>query len=109
MSENDWWKDLKGRLKFFATQVVQILIDSLYLALWVIAQWAVNEYVVQRLKLSGMDEWVYLAFQVIFALSTLVVVVLHVGADIVIMYLRTRRRIQYEVELSKGTEGEEYG
>ena len=104
MSENDWWKDLKERLKFFVTQVVQILIDSFYLAFWVIAQWAVNEYVVKRLKLSGIDEWVYLAFQVIFAVSTLIVIALYIFADIYIMYLRTRRRIQYERELSKAND-----
>jgi hypothetical protein len=106
MSKNDWWKDLKERLKDFAMQVVSILIDSVFLALWVIAQWAV-EYVIKRFGLSGIiDRLVLQAFQVIFAISTLAVVALYIYADISILYLRTQRKIQRERELSKASDSD---
>jgi hypothetical protein len=100
MDEIDWWRDLKERLEVFVTQAASSLIDSGFLALWVIVQWAMNEYVVNRLKLSGIDKWVLLAFQVVFALSTLAPVVMYIYVDIRVMILKAQRRIRREKQLS---------
>jgi len=104
MNENDWWKDLKDRLKVFSIQAISSLIDSSFLALWVIVQWAVNEYVVNRLQLADIDKWVLSAFQVVFAVSTLAPIVVYIYVDIRVMVLRAQRRIRYEIKLSGANE-----
>lgn len=101
MIENEWRKDLKDRLRVFSIQAISSLIDSGFLALWVIVQWAVNEYVVKRLELADIDKWVLSAFQVIFAISTLVPIVVYIYVDTRVMVLRAQRRIRCEINLSK--------
>ncbi len=101
MDENYWREDLKARLKVFGLEAASGLMDSGFLAIWVILQWAVTECVVKRFELSGVDKWMLSAFQVVFAISTLVPIVVYVYLDIRLMVLRAQRRIRHEKELSK--------
>jgi ABC-type transport system involved in Fe-S cluster assembly fused permease/ATPase subunit len=104
MSENDYWKDLKDRLRVFATQAASILIDAGFLALWLIVQWAVKEYVIKKLEISGIEKFVLLIFQVIFAISTLAPIVIYIYTDIKVMHLRAKKRINQEIELGKAND-----
>ena len=96
MNETNRSKDLRDRLSTFGIGLACIVIDVLFLATWTILQWGLNEYVIKPLRLAGIHHWVLLAFQGIFGISTLAVVVVYVWEDITVMILRARKRIQVE-------------
>ena len=95
MNENHWREDLKERLKVFGKQAASVLIDCLFLALWLVLQWLV-EAMATNLEPSGIDKKILLAFQIVFAISTLAPIVVYIYTDIRVMVLRARRRIQAE-------------
>jgi len=99
MSETGFWGELKETVRLFTVWAITCFLDSLFLALWVAVQWGVNTKILVPLKLSGIDQWVLLAFQVLFSISTLAPVAITVYRDICIMLLRTQRRIQKEIEM----------
>ena len=101
MNDNNEWNDLIGELKVFSIWIVSSLIDVGFLALWVSVQWIVNENVIKTFTFSGIDRWILLAFQVIFALSTLAPIVVYIYVDIRVMLLGAQRRIGQEIALSK--------
>ncbi len=67
MSDDQHIKDFQDKLKAFFVESTSLVIDSLFLVLWIIAQWAVNEYIVQRFILGGIDQWMLEVFQKVFA------------------------------------------
>ena len=68
MNEDNWLNDLLAKVKLLIIQVVSIIVDCIFLCLWVVAQYFVDR-LIERLKLRGIDQWVLIVFQVIFALS----------------------------------------
>ena len=90
------WKDLINHLKIFTIWTVSGLIDSSFLALWVWVTWLVNEIVISRFFLSGLDRWVLSTFQIFFAISTLAPVAIYILNDLAIMVMQARRRVQHE-------------
>ena len=96
MNENNLWADLKERTVLFTKQIVCIFIDVIFLCLWVIVQYLTNEIIILRLKIYGVDIWVYRTFQIIFLISTLIPVVAYIYSDLFIIIIRTRRRIKQE-------------
>jgi len=73
--------------------VVTSILDAAFLVLWVVLQWGVN-----RIKfffpLVGMDEWIFLVFHILFAVSTLVPIMIFIIKDIWIMVINTRKAIE---------------
>jgi len=96
MDNSKEWKDLGVRLKVFTKWTISGLIDSAFLALWVLIQWFVNDKVIANLKLSGVDKWVLLIFQIIFAISTLAPVIVYTYTDIRLMIIQAQKRIRRE-------------
>ena len=89
-------KDLRDRLAAFGIAAACVLMDIAFAALWAVAQWALHDYVIQPLELYGIHRWILLAFQVIFAISTLAVVLVYMYEDIAVMILRARGRVAHE-------------
>jgi hypothetical protein len=89
-------QDLWDRLASFGISVAAVLIDIGFVAFWAIAQWAVNEYVITPLNLHGIDKWILLVFQVVFAISTLIIILIYMWEDLAIMFVRARARIARE-------------
>ncbi|MEW6241302.1 MAG: hypothetical protein AB1564_10890 [Chloroflexota bacterium] len=87
------WKNLSKELKVFAIWGVSGLIDSAFLVLWVVIQSGANK-LIGLFSLEGVDRWMLLAFQIIFALSTLAPIIIYVYADIAIMVIQARQRIR---------------
>lgn len=96
MSQYNQWNGLKDRLMSFGKQITCILIDALFLCLWVAVQWAVNTFVIERLELSSIDKWTLVVFRIIFAVSTLVPVVVYIYTDLRVMFIRVQKRIKEE-------------
>jgi hypothetical protein len=101
MGKVNEWKELRETLRLFTVWTVTSLIDSSFLALWVIIQWILNNQVIIPLKLTGIDQFVLIIFQVLFALSTLAPVVITIYRDIRIMLLRTQRKIRGEIKMGE--------
>jgi len=96
------WKDLLGEFRVFAIWAGSSIIDSAFIAVWVFLQWFVNEVVVSRFRLAGVDNWVLIIFQVLFAVSTVAPVVTYIYVDIRVMLLRAQRIVRIEMERNDG-------
>ena len=104
MSNTNEWTELKDTLRLFSLWVVSSLIDSAFLALWVTIQWVVSNKVVAPLILTGIDRFVLIVFQILFAVSTLAPVAITIYRDIRIMLLRTQRKIRREIQIGEYNE-----
>jgi len=92
----DWWEDVKDRLKVFAICTACILVDVCLLMLWVVAQWGL-EAVIKKLEMAGsIPTWGLLVFEIIFAVSTLIVVVFYICIDLAMITRRAWRRVLSE-------------
>ncbi len=89
------WKELADQLKTFSIWIVSSIIDGIFLALWVLVQWAVNKFI-ENLELSGIDVWVFHGFQFLLAITTLAPVVLYVYRDVRVKWLRVQKIIRLE-------------
>jgi len=90
--------DLSWQTVLFIRWMLSSLLDAAFLAFWVLIQWTVDQYVIRRFDLSGVDKYVYLVAQVLFAVSTLAPILFYIVGDIAIMWIRTKRTIQQERE-----------
>jgi hypothetical protein len=101
MSDSKEWAELKDTLRLFTIWTLSGLIDSAFLALWIIVQWVVNKIVVTPLILTGIDRVVLTIFQILFAISTLAPIAITIYRDIRIMLLRTNRKIRKEIQIGE--------
>jgi hypothetical protein len=92
---NYTWKEVSKEFRQFAKFVASVLIDSVFLVIWVLVQW-LSQKTIASLSLSEVDRRVRDIFQVLFAISTLAPVAIYIYADIRVMWIRARIRIQSE-------------
>jgi hypothetical protein len=83
--------EAENRLKW----ILSILIDSLFLVLWVFLAWSIDK-VVAFLPIAGIEQWILTAFRTIFDLSTLAAVLLYYYQDIAVMYFKAQKRVHSE-------------
>jgi hypothetical protein len=95
--ENDRWPEgLVARLGFFAEHFLAIVIDTSFLALWLLLQW-LSERAIQYFELADViDRYVLLVFQVFFAASTLAPVAIYICVDIRVMIIRALQKLRQE-------------
>jgi len=91
------WKDLSVNFRVYSVWTLSSIMDSTFLAAWVALQWIVNEYVIKNLGLRGVDYWMLLIFQVIFAISTLIPIIIYIYVDIRVMITRAQFIIHAEI------------
>jgi len=108
IEENNQWKELGNQIQVFMQWSISSIIDSAFLALWVLLQWLLDVKVIQEYKLSSIDFWILFTFQIIFAVSTVIPVIIFIYTDIRIMLLRARRRIQREIEAGEENQRNEH-
>ena len=104
MNENHYWTELKNTVKLFSFWSLTTLIDTLFLVIWVSIQWIVGDKVIAPLKLTGIDQYVLIIFQIMFAVSTLAPVAITVYSDIRIMLIKTQSKIHQEINNDKDYE-----
>ena len=88
--------EIKTETFTFLRWIISGVIDSVFLIIWVVSQWGTNS-IISNLGLSGIDEWVLITFQILFAVSTLAPVIVYIYVDVRIMILRAQRRIVLEI------------
>lgn len=104
MNENNYWIELKNTVKLFSFWALTTIIDTLFLAIWVLIQWIVGDKVITPIELTGIDNYVLIIFKIMFAVSTLAPVVITVYRDIRIMLIRTQNKIRQEINNDKDYE-----
>src|SRR5262245_39258659 len=76
--------------------VLSGFIQAFFIICWVIIQWAVNEYVIVRFRVTGIDERVLIIAQLLFAIATISPIVFFLIQLLITMALRTWRFIRKE-------------
>lgn len=79
------WKDVWGRFKKLSSYIIAVLIDGVFLALWVATQYLLDRFVLAKLQLSGIDTWVLDTFKWCFAISTIIPIILFLLGDTIKM------------------------
>lgn len=93
MNDTDDFKDrVKSKLMNMVYHVLAILIDTLFLCCWLAIQYGTS-FALELVKLSSLDSAFLLFFQVVFALSTFVPVLLFFYKDIRIMHIKMSSEI----------------
>jgi hypothetical protein len=92
------WTKTKDHASALLKQVGCVLIDAALLIPWLILQWGISE-VSRIVVLGGVDAWVTSVFQVVFAVSTLLVILIYLYADLRIVVIRARKRIEEETRV----------
>ena len=77
--------ELIDRINLFLSWVVSMIMDGLFLSIWAILQWFMREVIIENFPISDSDQWIFQAFQYLFAFSTLVPVVIYIISDIIKM------------------------
>jgi len=87
---------LRARFAFLGEHFLAIVIDTAFLALWLVLQW-LSEQAIEYFKLSDIiDRYVLAAFQVLFAISTMAPVAIQTYVDIRIMAIRAGSKVKEE-------------
>ena len=76
-SMRKWPVELAETVPVFAIWAVNCVLGAAYLVLWACAQWGVDR-LVDGFQLSGIDYWTLLAIQLLFAVATLVPILIHI-------------------------------
>lgn len=93
---DEHWDTLSTKFRVFAAS----FIDSAFLAIWALCQFGVN-WIVGKLALSGFNLVVLRFFEGMFAISTLVPVVVYIVQDAARLIFRAKRTIRREMNLSE--------
>jgi hypothetical protein len=98
------WRELRDEIKVYSSWAASTLMEGVFITLWVSVQWLVGKAMGVFELEARIDRGVLLAFQFLFAVSTLAPVVLYIYTNTRILILRARRKIQLEMELSQANE-----
>ena len=88
------WKDLWKNAQIFAYWALAALIDGVFLVIWLGIQWFVSWVISYIPKPEGIDMVVFTAFQIIFAVGTLIPVLIWMYGDIRVMWIRIQKAIE---------------
>lgn len=86
--------DLDRRLSTFILQICCILLDTLFLAIWLGLQYLFNNYIKSLFNPVDIELILYQIFQFIFALTTLYPIIFYIYVDISAIYFKSRKQIE---------------
>ena len=85
--------DIRARIRLLSLQILGILIDSAFVALWVIVHAWFEEHVATQFRLDGVHAYTFNAFQGVFAVGTFFPVAAYVVVDLYSIYKRTQKAL----------------
>ena len=89
------WKEVTGLVVTRARAVAGILVDMLFLVLWVAGQWLFR-LATADIALAGAETWAIPVAQGVFALSTLAPILLYIYWDLQTLALRGQDALEGE-------------
>ena len=90
-------------LKVLAMWGITNLADGVFLVIWTYIQWEVNQ-VISGLQLDGIDYWLLMAIQLLFAVATFVPILTHICVGIVRRLVQALIVIRNELKRLKNPE-----
>jgi hypothetical protein len=78
--------------------VASLIVDCVYIALWVLAAWLLDTYIIIPLKVSGVDKVTLSIFQWVSGLTTLGILLGYAIRDFIIVVIRICLEIREEIE-----------
>lgn len=93
--------------EFFYLQAIVILITSVFLVIWLAAQWGVAQAINWFELTAILDQLVLTTFQTIFAVTTLIPVIVYFYVDTRLIIIRAQKKINLEKNQAELIEGRE--
>jgi hypothetical protein len=90
--------ELLQRLQAFGVQLLAVLVDSVFVGLWLVVHTLFEKHVASQFRLNGVHAYTFAAFQGIFALATFFPVAAYVLVDLYRVYKRTRQALSAREE-----------
>ncbi|MCA9333788.1 hypothetical protein KC963_01960 [Candidatus Saccharibacteria bacterium] len=87
------WKEIEIEFKFFFRWIASQVINGLFFLVWIAIQYIVSQ-LISLMPLSGLDRWMFWAFQILFAISTFIPVGAYIYRDIHKIIRETAREVQ---------------
>jgi len=84
--------DLRNEVKTRWREILCTVVNIAYLCVWVAAQ-AGAAYFIEKISI---DEWLRCCFRIVFGLSTLAVVGIHIWEDVSRIWIRAKARVAHE-------------
>jgi succinate dehydrogenase/fumarate reductase cytochrome b subunit len=84
----------KGRI--ISSTFLSFLIESIFLLLWVLVNYLLSFVYKWAILEKGINEIQIIIFQIIFALSTLFPILIHIYVDIRVLIIRAKKEILKE-------------
>lgn len=88
--------EFKKEFHELALHCASIAVDAAFLGLWAAVEYVLHVFVLTRLELPGLLHWVRVAFELLFAVSTLAPIAIYIYKDVTVMFIRARRDILLE-------------
>ncbi len=88
---------VKRKLSTTIVYVLSVLFNSIFLCIWVIIQYGIST-ILSKFKTEDMSEIVLLIFQFIFAISTIIPIIIRLYTDIRIMVIQSNNEIEKEIK-----------
>src|ERR1043166_8956850 len=82
------------RLSAFGLVMASILIDMVFLSLWLFLQWVLGIHVIPRFQVTGFHLWFSYIFQVVFAVGTLLPLLIYIYVDLATAFVKGKQEIQ---------------
>jgi hypothetical protein len=93
----DMRKEIIDHIKPLLVWTVTGLIDSVFIILWVVVQY-LTDRLVEPFKLTGINNIQFVIFQILFAISTLLPLLLWIFKDIIIMGIQVQTQIKQALQ-----------
>ena len=95
MEQKKFLNELLERVQTLGIQLISVLIDAIFLAVWVFLQWGTN-YLIQFLEVQGIEKWVLLSFKMFFGLSSFGAVAIPAFKDLAIISVKAWKEFKQE-------------
>ena len=89
-------ESITEELQTAAQWVASGIIEGLFITCWVLTQWLLNEYVITRYRMEGVDAWTLTVAQWLFGIATLLPIGFRLIRLFGTMAIRTYRALQRE-------------
>ncbi len=82
---------LASRVAIFAVWAISVIVDCLFLAIWIVTQWGIEQ--LEPLLRSTLHAWLFDSFEIAFGVSTLCPVLIYIYVDLRIMAIQASAAI----------------
>ena len=98
MSKTTFKDEVRDIVKERGVVIASIMIDCIFVCLWVLGASATEKYILHPLALKGVDKLSLDIFQWISGIATLITIIIYTLKDVFILIIRTVDDVKKEYE-----------